>query len=66
MSDHMTEMYAGAMAAVPVTKADLKLMLVKSVILASLENLMKHDDCPVLRAACRARYLDLTDGKAPQ
>ncbi len=37
-----------------------------SLILAALENLMKYDECAVLRAACRARYLDLTDGKAPQ
>ncbi|WP_181175722.1 hypothetical protein [Mesorhizobium sp. B2-3-4] len=33
-----------------------------SLILAALENLMKYDECAVLRAACRARYLDLTDG----
>ena len=37
-----------------------------SLILAALENLMKYDECAVLRAACRARYLDLTDGKASQ
>lgn len=37
-----------------------------SLILAALENLMKYDTDMVLRAACRARYLDLTDGKAPQ
>lgn len=37
-----------------------------SLILAALESLMKYDECAVLRAACRARYLDLTDGKAPQ
>lgn len=39
---------------------------VNSLILAALENLMKYDECAVLRAACRARYLDLTDGKEPQ
>lgn len=33
-----------------------------SVVLAALESLMKFDECAVLRAACRARYLDLTDG----
>lgn len=33
-----------------------------SVVLAALESLMKYDECAVLRAACRARYLDLTDG----
>lgn len=37
-----------------------------SLVLAALESLMKYDECTVLRAACRARYLDLTDGKAPQ
>lgn len=33
-----------------------------SLVLAALESLMKYDECAVLRAACRARYLDLTDG----
>lgn len=35
-----------------------------SLIIAALSNIMSHDTDPVLRAACRARYLDLTDGKA--
>lgn len=34
-----------------------------SLVIAALSNLMSHDTDPVLRAACRARYLDLTDGK---
>lgn len=33
-----------------------------SVVLAALESLMKYDECAVLKAACKARYLDLTDG----
>ena len=45
---------------------DLKALLRQSVILAALENIMKLDECPVLRAAARARYLDLTDGRLPQ
>lgn len=45
---------------------DLKAMLRQSVLLAALENLMQYDTDPVLRAACRARYLDLTDGRLPQ
>jgi hypothetical protein len=47
-------------------RADLKDMLKQSVLLAALENIMKLDSCPVLRAAARARYLDLTDGRIPQ
>ncbi|PAQ03688.1 hypothetical protein LRP31_25680 [Mesorhizobium mediterraneum] len=50
----------------PLTSAELRALLKQSVILAALENLMKLDECPVLRAACRARYLDLTDGRLPQ
>ncbi|RWO34776.1 MAG: hypothetical protein EOS10_00285 [Mesorhizobium sp.] len=50
----------------PRDSRDLKEMFQKSVILASLENLMKLDTDPVLRAAARARYLDLTDGRLPQ
>jgi len=49
----------------PRDSSDLNEMLQKSVVLASLENLMKLDECPVLRAAARARYLDLTDGRMP-
>lgn len=44
---------------------DLRQMLIRSVILSSLEYLVKYDDCPVFRAAARARYCDLTDGKLP-
>ena len=32
-----------------------------SLILAALENLMKYDTDPVLKAACKARYIDLKD-----
>ncbi|TJU85609.1 MAG: hypothetical protein E5Y10_24630 [Mesorhizobium sp.] len=59
-------MMMNAQTQVPGTPRDLKDMLQKSVILASLENLMKLDTDPVLRAAARARYLDLTDGRLPQ
>ncbi len=34
-----------------------------SLVIAALANLVRYDTDPVLRAACRARYLDLTDGK---
>lgn len=47
-------------------REDLKETLRQSVILAALENLMKLDSDPVLRAAARARYLDLTDGRLQQ
>lgn len=50
----------------PPSSAELKVLLRQSVILAALENLMKLDTDPVLRAAARARYLDLTDGRLPQ
>jgi hypothetical protein len=33
---------------------------VKSLLIASLENIVKYDADADLRAACRARYLDLT------
>lgn len=44
----------------------LKALLRRSVVLAALEEILKLDDCPAFRAAARARYLDLTDGKLPQ
>lgn len=45
---------------------DLKEQLRLSLILAALENLLKYDTDATARAVYRARYLDLTDGKAPQ
>ncbi len=48
------------------TGDELKAMLRQSVILAAIESILKHDTDPVLRAAARARYLDLTDGRQPQ
>lgn len=50
----------------PPSSAELKALLRQSVVLCALENLMKLDTDPVLRAAARARYLDLTDGRLPQ
>lgn len=46
-------------------RQDLRDRMRMSLILAALENIIKHDDEPSLKAACRARYCDLTDGKAP-
>lgn len=46
---------------VPGTPRDLKEMLQQSVILASLENLMKLDEDERLRKELRRRYLELTD-----
>lgn len=47
------------------TGDELKALLRQSVVLGALEEIMKLDDCQVLRAACRARYLDMTDGRLP-
>lgn len=47
------------------TPTDLKTLLVKSVILAALENLMKLDDSDEFRTVVRRRYLDLTKGGLP-
>lgn len=47
------------------TGDELKALLRQSVVLGALEEIMKLDDCQVLRAAARARYLDLTDGRLP-
>lgn len=47
-------------------RSDLKELLRQSVVLAALENIIKLDNEPCLRAAARARYLDLTDGRLPQ
>jgi hypothetical protein len=33
-----------------------------SLILAALDNIIRYDTDPVLKAACRARSLELTDG----
>jgi len=65
--DHLTAAYAQAEALYDGSagRAELKALLQRSVLLAALENVAKLDTDPSLKAACRARYLDLTDGKAP-
>ena len=39
----------------------LREQLRASVVLAALENIIKHDDDPKLRQAARRRYLELTE-----
>lgn len=34
------------------------------LVIEALWNIIQHDTCPVLRGAARARYLEITDGKA--
>lgn len=43
----------------------LKCLLKRSLVIASLENVARHDTDPDIRAVCRSRYLDLT-GKEMQ
>jgi hypothetical protein len=57
--DHHTAMLDAALK----LEEDPKEAWRKSLIIAALDNIIHHDDCPVLRAACRARYLEITDGK---
>jgi hypothetical protein len=59
MRDHFLEDYRAAEALATDQKEALRL----SLIIASLSNIIQHDQCPVLKAACRARYLEITDGK---
>lgn len=33
------------------------------LVVEALWGIIQHDTDPVLRAACRARYLEITDGK---
>ena len=66
MSDHMTEMYAEATALADNDNPDKREAWRLSLLIAALSNIMSYDTDPILRAACRARYLDLTDGRAPQ
>jgi len=54
------------MNACPKTSPELLEAFRKSLVLAALENLLKHDDDATARAVYRARYLDLTDGRLPQ
>jgi len=46
-------------------RADLKALLQRSVLIAALENVAKFETEPSLKAAARARFLDLTDGRHP-
>jgi hypothetical protein len=46
-------------------RADLKALLQRSVLIAALENVAKFETEPSLKAAARARFLDLTDGRRP-
>lgn len=54
---------AAAALADPTPARSLKELLRASVVLTSLENLMKLDDCPEMRAAARKRYVDLTNNR---
>lgn len=58
--DHHTEMLNAAM--VPLTSAELKAQLQRSVVLAALENIMRLDRDRALRKEVRRRYLELTGG----
>ena len=61
--DHLTKDLNAALTLVPDAASDKREAWRLSLVIAALSNLMSHDTDPVLRAACRARYLDLTDGK---
>jgi hypothetical protein len=62
--DHHLDMLNAAEALIdaPDTRADLKTLLRRSVLLAALENVAKLETDPSLKAACRTRFLELTDG----
>jgi hypothetical protein len=62
MTDHQTQMYRDVVKMAEDPKEAFRV----SLIIAALDNIIRHDDCRVLRAACRARYLEITDGKAAQ
>lgn len=53
-------------AGVALVKGTPRGAFIKSLLIASLENIFKHDTDATLRAACRARYLDLTGQDIPQ
>jgi hypothetical protein len=57
--DHMTQMYRDAEKLVDDPKEVARL----NKVIAALDSIIRNDQCPVLRAACRARYLEITDGK---
>ena len=59
--DHMGEMYAAAEALIDAP--DQKEALRERLVIAALDSIIRNDSCPVLRAACRARYLEITDGR---
>jgi hypothetical protein len=50
-------------AAEALIDADKKEALRENLVIAALDSIIRHDNCPVLRAACRARYLEITDGR---
>lgn len=61
--DHLLEDYRAAEA---LADGNLRERFRLSLVLSALENLVKHDTDPAFKAAARARYVDLTDGRAPQ
>jgi len=58
--DHHTAMLDEALKLVEDPKEAWR----QSLIIAAIDSIIRHDDCPVLRAACRARYLQITEGKS--